>query len=66
MVLKNQGGITVEKSEKIENRIVWRLNDYLHSCMPVGREQNATLIYEMCFFRLLSIRTFKEISFIDS
>ena len=63
MVLKNQGGITVEN---IERKICFELRDYLHSKMPIQQEECAEFTYELCFLRLLSLKTFMELAHISN
>ena len=52
--------------ENIERKICFEIRDYLHSKMPVQQEEYAEFTYELCFLRLLSIRTFKDLAHINN
>ena len=51
--------------ENIERKICFEIRDYLHSKMPVQQEEYAEFTYELCFLRLLSIRTFMDLAHIN-
>ena len=51
--------------ENIERKICFEIRNYLHSKMPTPQEEHATFTYELCFLRLLSIRTFMDLAHIN-
>lgn len=55
----------MEKSERLELKLLNEMKNYLRSSMLNSREDSAKLIYEFCFLRLLSIKAFKQIVSLD-
>lgn len=51
----------MEKTNRLEWKILDEMGNYLHTNMLNSQEDSAKLIYEFCYLRLLSIRTFKQI-----
>ena len=51
--------------ENIERKICFEIRDYLHSKMPIQQEEYAEFTYELCFLRLISIRTFMDLAHIN-
>ena len=51
----------MEKTNQLVWKIVEEMQRYLHINMLNSQEDTAKLIYEFCYLRLLSVRTFKDI-----
>ena len=51
----------MEKTNRLEWKILDEMRNYLHINMLNSQEDGAKLIYEFCYLRLLSLRTFKQI-----
>ena len=57
----------MENKERLEWKLLNDMSNFLHINMLNSQEDSAKLIYEFCYLRLLSLRTFKNIeSFNDN